>query len=775
MTLAQMSLTGGVMAATVIVIRTLTRGRLPRQAILPLWYAVLARLLVPFSLPCAWSAYTLLARLRVSPAVPDTHVTVPAPAAAVITPAAPAVNALPTAPEAPWLSINPWIAVWVLGAVCCAAFFAAAYIRCRRRFAESLPAEDERVHRWLEAHRLVRRLSLRQSDRVRAPLTYGVLRPVILLPRDFDWDETESAKYVLEHEYVHVRRLDAAVKLLLTAALCLHWFNPLAWCVYVLANRDIELSCDEAVLRRFGPEAKSAYAMALIRMAGSGDGPAPLYSGFGKSAVEERITAIMKMKKTSFAALLVAACLLAGVTTAFATSAATDIEDRDRAANAQTVTAIDTVMSYTDDHGRIWYSEDGGKSFMSEEEYNALYPETEVEWWTYEEYSAWLENERTLLQEMLGERGWTGGRGEFVWTQEIINETIALYEEILEQIGRGVLVSKTVNGSEDTMLMQGIDDMLLGVGESGVSAADFAEYAPFGLEWDEAQKALFYNGERVRYFLDGAEVDDFGGMAVRLEYADRELEGELDLRAVRQRVDNADGSYDPMGPLLRLEKCPEGMFDERASSSPALAQATADIYFRELSAETNAETEKLLEKYAPFGLSWRSHPVTGELSMSWNGKTVHSLFDSVEQVWIANNMNGTDLEAGALELEGVYEKGKLTGLREVQAQPGAVTAAEQEPPATGGVTAVAEGTGEPGGRTFAEIFEKYAALGITYVEANGASGSGNVYLNGRLVSWFADVKPDGGVFTFDSADEGGLAVQTVYDGTGKLTGVRELG
>lgn len=979
MTLLRMSLTGGVMAAAVILLRTLTRSRLPQRALLPLWYAVLARLLVPFSLPCPWSVYTLLDRLRpaartIAP-VTAPAVTAPTPVVTATAPTVPAAPAM-TAPSAhaadfgpaTTLSIDPWLAVWLLGALCCAVFFAMAYLRCRRHFAQSLPLESECARRWLKAHPLRRRLTLRQSDRVGAPLTYGVLRPVILLPRDFDWDETESAKYVLEHEYVHVRHFDALAKLLLTAAVCVHWFNPLTWCMYVLVNRDIELACDEAVLRRFGHEAKSAYAMALIRMAGSGDGPAPLYSGFGKSAVEERITAIMKIKKTSAAALLVAAGLLAGVTTVFATSAApgsgarpltekeiarvneafapivtepaegggtvghanevscfftslyddprqldfqeflryfpsdeclTDADTEEFAAlsalpdfifkdSAQTLTpetmlvpvhrireeninaalekwagitlddiadksgvcylpeygsyytftsdfgpgvfncsggevngdtarlwsepgalregcvltlerrggrwlirshqdagvlagtylssgAADTVLSYTDADGQTWYSEDNGKTFLSEADFRAAYPETDVEWWTYDEYAAWLENEKVELQSMLGEKGWTGGRGEFVWTQYEIDKAIAWYEEILAEIGRGVKVSKTVDGSEDTMLMENPYDRLLGTNESEPCAADFAEYESFGLAWDEAQKALLYNGERVRYFLDGAELED-GAWATRLEYADRELTGELDLYAVRQRADNGNGSYDPFGPLLRLKKRSQSLFDARISASPELAATAADTFFRQLTAESAEETGKLLERYAPFGLSWRTHPTTGELSMSYDGRAVHSLFDSVEQVWIANNINGTDLEAGALDLEAVYENGRLTGLREVEpatVEQGAGTEGTGEPGTE--ISAAAEGSGGPGGMTFAELFEKYAAFGISYAEAEGASGAGNVYLNGHLVSRFADERPDGGVFTFESADEGGMAVRAVYDEAGKLTGVTELG
>lgn len=119
---------------------------------------------------------------------------------------------------------------------------------------------------WLRQHPLRRKIAIRQSDRISSPLSFGVLRPVILLPKKTDWTDEEALRYVLEHEFVHIRRFDSVGKLLLIAAACVHWFNPLVWAMYVLANRDLELSCDETVLRRFGGDVRGAYARVLIRM-----------------------------------------------------------------------------------------------------------------------------------------------------------------------------------------------------------------------------------------------------------------------------------------------------------------------------------------------------------------------------------------------------------------------------------------------------------------------------------------------------------------------------
>lgn len=123
---------------------------------------------------------------------------------------------------------------------------------------------------------------------------------------------------VLTHEYVHIRRFDAITKILFAAVLCIHWFNPLVWVMYVLANRDIELSCDAWVIRMMGEKNRSSYALMLIKMEERRSGMSALYSHFGKNAISERIEAIMKFKKTSILACTLALALIAGATTAFA-------------------------------------------------------------------------------------------------------------------------------------------------------------------------------------------------------------------------------------------------------------------------------------------------------------------------------------------------------------------------------------------------------------------------------------------------------------------------
>ena len=210
--------------------------------------------------------------------------------------------------------------IWAAGFLLCTIAFAWIYFRCCREFQMSLPMEDCFLENWQRTHPLRRRLSIRQSDQILSPLSYGFWRPVILLPKSTKCGDRFQLRYVLEHEYVHIRYFDAAVKLLMAAALCIHWFNPCVYLMYIFFNRDLELACDEAVVRRFGEEEKSAYAMALIEMEEEKSGLLPLGNSFSKNAIEERIGAIMKIKKISPLVHGLSAALVCGITLLFATS-----------------------------------------------------------------------------------------------------------------------------------------------------------------------------------------------------------------------------------------------------------------------------------------------------------------------------------------------------------------------------------------------------------------------------------------------------------------------
>lgn len=321
MSLLQMSFAGAIMIITIVVIRALAINKLPKKTFLILWGIVLLRLLIPFSLPSMFSAYSLVGQS--TPIMESVRNT---PLASFIPTSQLQVEQITTTPSTAAhttadIFIPVWTIIWGVGALACALFFAISYIKCCREFQASLPIDTDFANRWLSNHQIHRKITIRQSSDITAPLTYGMFQPIILMPKTTDWNNETSLEYVLAHEYIHIRRFDAVTKLIMITALCIHWFNPFVWVMYILFNRDIELSCDEAVVRLFGENTKFSYALTLISMEEAKSGLTPLCNSFSKNAIEERITAIMKIKKTSLLAILAAGVLVISVATAFATTA----------------------------------------------------------------------------------------------------------------------------------------------------------------------------------------------------------------------------------------------------------------------------------------------------------------------------------------------------------------------------------------------------------------------------------------------------------------------
>ena len=242
---------------------------------------------------------------------------------------APAPDRTETAGEAPPPVSWPPL-LWGAGALTLAAVFLVNYLRCLAVFRTALPLTHPAVLRWRREIPALRGVPIRRCDRIRSPLTYGLIRPVILLPKGLDCDDAQELGYVLLHEGAHIRHRDAWWKLLFAAALCVHWFNPLVWAMYVCAGRDLERCCDESVVRTCGLEARSEYALTLLKWEERRSGLLSLCSPFSNKIMKERVISIMKLKKQSAAALALAVVLVLGTTAAFATSPAPETENQGR-------------------------------------------------------------------------------------------------------------------------------------------------------------------------------------------------------------------------------------------------------------------------------------------------------------------------------------------------------------------------------------------------------------------------------------------------------------
>ena len=301
-----MSLTAGYCIVAVIVLRFLLRRQAKILSYL-LWSVVLFRLLVPFSIT---SNYSLL---RIDPAVlsqeraagvGETAGTVWHGKGYIFDETAQetgTVEALPFAPstedgsweQSEWwqraILIGAW--VWLAGMAIMLGYSRWSVLRFRRFLADAVSVSEDCY----------------EAAGISTPFVFGIIRPKIYLPTHL---QPEERQYVLAHERIHIGRKDYLVKLISWGAVCLHWFNPLVWIAFVLMERDMEMSCDEAVLRSMGEDVKEAYSLALLQLASeeSAAGSSPI--AFGEGNVKGRIQNILGWHKRKIVTVVSLAVLL---------------------------------------------------------------------------------------------------------------------------------------------------------------------------------------------------------------------------------------------------------------------------------------------------------------------------------------------------------------------------------------------------------------------------------------------------------------------------------
>ena len=335
MSLLEMSISAGLLVIAIVLIRVIALNKLPKVAFLVLWGVVLVRLLVPVAIPMPFGInFQSVLTEAISTVSPN--------------------NSMSNISEAEqnglyWFTLGrvatgelgrdetmqgqvPNIAlvaiVWLIGVVALLTFFAVVCIKNHRglRFAIKIHNNDF-IDEWPNENRLIRRISILQSDIVTTPLAVGLFKPRIILPKSVDLSDTELLSHILMHEYYHIKRLDALWKMLMLLAVCIHWFNPLMWVMFILASRDMEITCDEMVIRHFGQDSKTAYAYSIIGMAEMRSKYASLYNGFSKNAAKERIESIMKMKKTGIIGKIAALAMVFALTIGTMTIFAADRQD----------------------------------------------------------------------------------------------------------------------------------------------------------------------------------------------------------------------------------------------------------------------------------------------------------------------------------------------------------------------------------------------------------------------------------------------------------------
>lgn len=299
-----MSMTGSIVILLVMLVRLLLK-RSPKIFSYALWSVVLFRLLCPVALTASVSVLEAFGP-EVREASPSTSVVSYLPAqrnpgqTLTFIPADNPTEKLPAQAE-PVSHRGPDVmkAVswgWIAGAAAMLMYSAGQYVHLRRKLMVAV----------------VYRGNVYLADHLDTAFVMGVFRPKIYLPSNLP---AEERTYIIAHEQHHIRRLDHVVKLLAFFALCVHWFNPLVWAAFVLAGKDMEMSCDEAVIRQLGPQIRADYSASLLRLATHKRKVTGMPLAFGEGDTKGRVMNMAKWKKpkrwVSLICMLLCAAVLA--------------------------------------------------------------------------------------------------------------------------------------------------------------------------------------------------------------------------------------------------------------------------------------------------------------------------------------------------------------------------------------------------------------------------------------------------------------------------------
>lgn len=157
--------------------------------------------------------------------------------------------------------------IWLIGLSIGLFSFLFSYVRYRKKLKQSIPNKSLIIQEWITLHKLIRNYEVRMSA-ITFPSSFGILHPVILLPQNFNLKSVTDIQNELAGQYMRIRCFDPIIKLLFALVLCIYWFNPLMWIMYILANRDMDSFYETYIISNVNNTEKFSYAIFLIRKYG---------------------------------------------------------------------------------------------------------------------------------------------------------------------------------------------------------------------------------------------------------------------------------------------------------------------------------------------------------------------------------------------------------------------------------------------------------------------------------------------------------------------------
>lgn len=330
------SIAAGWLILAIILLRFFLK-KAPRWIYCILWALVAVRLLLPFSVE---SVFSLIPSANtISPAIMYAKTPTIDSGISFINQTLNPVISTSFAPD-PVVSANPlqiWLfiagVVWIAGSILILCYAAVSYAWLRLKVRTAV--------KWKEEGQKKRRISLWQSEYVTSPFILGIIRPRIYLPYDMEEKDTE---FVLEHELAHLKRHDHWWKPLGFLILAVYWFQPLCWIAYAMLCKDIELACDEKVIRDYDTKTKKAYSQALLNCSINRHMISACPLAFGEVSVKERVRSVLNYKKPALGVIFAAFVICVIVAVCFLTNPRRDTMKWAKNLSAEEIETVELVV-----------------------------------------------------------------------------------------------------------------------------------------------------------------------------------------------------------------------------------------------------------------------------------------------------------------------------------------------------------------------------------------------------------------------------------------------
>ena len=302
--IVNMSISASWLVLAVLILRFVLK-KAPKWINVLLWGIVAIRLICPFSFESPLSLIPSAETIPLNIGM-DSTPTINSGISAINN----AVNSIISQSNTPMAgaSINPlqitigiYEYIWIFGMIALALYTAISYWRLHRKVDTAVRYKD----------------NIFQSENVSSPFVLGIIKPRIYLPFNMNGQDLE---HVVAHEQAHIHRKDHWWKPLGFLLLMIHWFNPLMWLAYVLLCRDIELACDEKVIKELCNEQRGDYTQALVACSVNRRMIAACPLAFGEVSVKERVKSVMNYKKPAFWVIIISVIVCVGVAVCFLTN-----------------------------------------------------------------------------------------------------------------------------------------------------------------------------------------------------------------------------------------------------------------------------------------------------------------------------------------------------------------------------------------------------------------------------------------------------------------------